>query len=120
MKPNLQTMLKLQNLKLPIRIGCTDEERATEQFISVNINIFFPTPPKGCLTDNIKDTVCYAAITKILDNAIAHHEFQLIEHLGHKIYQLIKSSHPKLKITVEVSKKPPIAHLNTVSFCYGD
>lgn len=116
------SQITLQGLELNVSLGWSSKERKTEQPVTLDVRIDFLEPPVACLTDELKDTHCYAVLIEQIKSSIATKNFRLIEHLGHEIYQTIKNFlSPETKVTISITKKPLITHLNGgVVFCYGD
>lgn len=112
----------LSGLILNVFLGWPESERLSEQAITLDIHIRFSDAPKGCITDKLEDTDCYDTLVRIVKDKIQLQQFKLLEHLGHVLYQTIKSavSNPA-HITIRVTKRPDISNLTGgVTFCYGD
>jgi len=113
-------LLKINDLELSVNLGWPEEERATQQIVMVSLEIFFNTPPKACLSDQLSDTFCYDDLIQHLTHQLAQKQFRLIEHLAHEIYLQVKKivNH---QVIVHLNKKPNIAGLmGGVCFSYGD
>jgi 7,8-dihydroneopterin aldolase/epimerase/oxygenase len=114
--------IELRGLVLPVVLGWLADERQQPQQVVVDFNLKFLTPPKACVSDNLEDTFCYDTLTATLRQKVIDGEFRLLEHLGHEIYQHIKSYvNDNTKVGVRVKKQPPIANLSDgVYFYVGD
>lgn len=115
-------VISLNKLRLQLRLGCTDTERATPQPVDVSVKFFFDTPPVGCMTDALADTVCYDDITTTIRNYCNGKEFHLLERLGKDLYEQVCGKAPKnAKIWVKVVKcMPPVEGLESFDFIYSD
>jgi FolB domain-containing protein len=112
----------LHGLELRVHLGWPQNERIELQMVVVDITIRFAMPPAACMTDNLKDTLCYDMLTSKIKKEIGTAKFHLLEHLGYQIYQMVKQEVTNnSSISITVTKKPPIDDLKGgVSFCYAD
>jgi FolB domain-containing protein len=103
-------------------LGWPDSERAQQQIVIVDFSLRFAEPPAGCVSDQLQDTHCYDTLTTKLKDMLASGNFRLLEHLGHEIYQFIKTLVTTTTlVNIRVKKLPPIANLKEgVFFHYGD
>ena len=62
----MQSVLKVEHLELQIHLGWTAAEREVRQRVLLNIEFYFLELPKAALTDELNDTICYAAIENML------------------------------------------------------
>jgi dihydroneopterin aldolase len=109
--------LVLEKLTIPVRLGCSEEERSLPQMVIINLKIFFSEKPKECESDNLNDAICYDKLSKSIQKFCADKTFNLIESLGYQIYQLLKQQLPeKIKFSLQVIKNPPIPNLNNCIF----
>ena len=51
--------LTIRGVSLPIRLGCSADERLNPQPVEIDLTIRFETPPRGMVTDRLEDTVSY-------------------------------------------------------------
>ena len=58
--------LTIRGISLPVRIGCSAEERLDPQAVEVDFTIRFETPPRGMVTDRLEDTVCYDTLVNTI------------------------------------------------------
>lgn len=111
----------LKGLELSVNLGWTSGERAKQQSILLDATIDFAIPPLACTTDQLTDTYCYDQLIQQIKATIAVNSFRLLEHVTYEIYQLIKNFiQADTKINIQVTKKPAIANLAGVTFCYSD
>lgn len=105
--------LKLRELVLWVHLGCTSEEREKAQEVRVTVDLRFQQSPKGTFTDSLKDTICYAEISKAIQQRCQSREYQLIERMGFDIYGVVREiAGPAVQIGISVHKvRPPVDHL---------
>ena len=114
--------IKINGLELQVNLGWPSGERKKPQIVKLDISIDFPTPPLGCVTDQLTDTYCYDALITTLKSQLVEQHFRLLEHLGQEIHRLIKANLPtNFIVHIQVTKKPAILNLTGgVTFCFGD
>jgi FolB domain-containing protein len=118
-----QTVLAVEDLRLRVRLGCTESERATPQGVALGLSIRFAEPPPACRSDRLADTVCYAALAEAANKCCAGREFQTVERLAHDLYeQLAALLPPGAALRLRVTKlRPPVRGLRGgVSFTIGE
>lgn len=116
-----KTALFINELELEIFLGWPDDERVRKQVISLDIEIAFPSIPKACSSDDLKDTVCYHELIKTLRKKIGETKFHLIENVSQEVYQIVKRLlPPKSTLSVNLTKHPQIQGLGSVTFNYRD
>ena len=109
----VSTSLAVQDLELDVRLGCGAEERSVPQKVRLAFQVYFASPPDGCWTDHLGDTVCYAELSEIARAHCASREFHLVERLASELHELIRARLPEgARLDLEVTKvAPPIADL---------
>ncbi len=119
---SITTSIVLHKLEFSVHLGWPDAERLNKQTILIDIQLFFPEPPKACLSDHLDDTFSYETLCHVIDKHLEQKTYRLIEHLGYDIYQLVKNTLPKqMSVNICLTKKPPIMNLTGgVSFSYGE
>jgi FolB domain-containing protein len=118
-----RTVLAFQDLRLRVRLGCTESERASPQGVALGVSIRFAEPPPAFRTDRLADTVCYAALAEAARKCCAGREFQTIERLACDLHrELVGLLPPGSTLGLRVTKlRPPVRHLRGgVSFTIGD
>ena len=119
----MQSLLEVKGLRVFLKIGCTEQERANPQPIDIDVTLKFSELVQGCVTDQLEDTVCYAKITQSIHDLSKNFECALIEKLAYEIFSRIRAQIPKnsfLKIAVTKVSPPLAAIQNGVRFEYGD
>ncbi len=107
------TALTIRGILLPIRIGCSADERLDPQPVEIDLTIRFETPPGGMVTDRLEDTVSYDSLVSAIKEVASDREFSLIEHLASEIYTSLRSIvGPEHELRVTVRKvSPPIPEI---------
>ncbi len=114
-------ILTLADLRLKTHLGITSAERSKKQTVLLHIKIIFSTPPLGCKTGKISDTVCYDTLVKKIQNFCKNKKFKLIEELGMQLFLMVKKNIPKnCKLHLRIAKKPPLRELGHSIFEIGD
>ena len=105
--------LTIRGVLLPIRLGCSADERLNPQPVEIDLTIRFETPPRGMVTDRLEDTVSYDALVNAIKDVVSDREFSLIEHLANEILTSLRSvvgSEHQLRVTVR-KVSPPIPEI---------
>lgn len=118
----INSQLSIRELKLLVRLGCTEQERAIQQQVHISIQVDFLHPPQACQTDQLVDTICYAQITQLIQNICSKKEYATIEHLAtvcfSSLEEIIPSRTPFQLLLHKIH--PPISVLSEgVSFSMG-
>jgi dihydroneopterin aldolase len=110
---SLHYSLNVDRLRLSLHIGCTAEEQASPQPIEISYRLTFPTRPKGCESDDLNGTYCFESTCSQIQAIATEKRYQLIEHLGWRVYEVLKSIvAPDIQVWVKITKcHPPVAHL---------
>ncbi len=117
------SVISLNDLRVYINLGVGEDERKNVQEVNISFQFLSKEQPRGCITDDINDTVCYHKISETIKNYCGNKEFKLLEFLCNGLYNEIKKiTPPAMKIWVKVEKcKPPIDNLiGATSFEYTD
>ena len=115
--------LTIRGVLLPIRLGCSADERLNPQPVEIDLTIRFETPPRGMVTDRLEDTVSYDALVNAIKEVVSDRDFLLIEHLANEILTSLRSivgSEHQLRVTVR-KVSPPIPEITKgAEFTVGD
>jgi dihydroneopterin aldolase len=115
-----RSILHIQNLKLKVNIGVSEEERLVAQFLLLDISISYKSLPRLAITDEITDGYCYAKIIQLIQKFAISKEFKLIEHFAYELKQVLNTELSSVDIIIKVKKTPKIAGFDgTVCFEYG-
>ena len=100
--------IRIQGLEVETKIGVPDEERATPQAISIDIEISADLAAAG-KSDDITDTIDYGRVAEDVAELVRSSEVHLLEYLAEQIAASVGTFPGVTGVTVEVSKrKPPI------------
>src|SRR5688572_13252186 len=102
--------LRLDRLRLGVRIGCEAWERAEPQAVEVSVVVRFAQPPVACHTDHLTDTVCAAALAERVRAVAETGSFGLLEHLAERVRVALAELCPAgAGLELQVTKcEPPI------------
>jgi dihydroneopterin aldolase len=97
-------VIRIRGLRAKTRIGVTEEERAAEQVVVIDIDIRADLTRPG-VTDDLADTIDYdSTITQVVALVRAG-ERKLLEHLAEEIGRLITRDSGVKGVTVEIAKE---------------
>jgi 7,8-dihydroneopterin aldolase/epimerase/oxygenase len=113
MNPSARHRMRIKDLSLQVRLGCTADERANPQEVRVGIELRFAEAPMGVESDDLKDTICYARISEALKAHVEGKEFQLVEKMAGDFYQIVRRMvEGRAESSVTVHKvRPPVGDL---------
>jgi len=125
MRPTSQPMhsMKIRDLQLQVRLGCSAEERSVPQEVRVSIDFRFFDEPKGALSDDLKDTICYARVCEALRHQVEGREYRLVEKLAADFYGVVKllvEGRAEVSLTVHKVRPPIEGLLGGVQYRIGD
>lgn len=101
-------IIVIRALRADARIGVSDEERSVLREVVVDLELETSLDRAG-ETDDLADTIDYAAVVSSVTEVIEGSEARLLEHLAVKVADAVGRFTGVERVTVEVSKKPPIA-----------
>ncbi len=93
----------ISSLRLDVRIGVPEAERATPQQLEVDI-IMEPLVWFTAMNDQIERTVDYQAVADRVHAWVANREFRLLETLGEAIAELVLREFEVLRVRLEIRK----------------
>ena len=108
---------------MQVHLGCSVEERADPQAVELDVAVRFAELPRGCETDELRDTVDYCVLIEAARSLCAEREFKLIEHLAAELKARLREQLPGAsELWLRVTKlHPPVKDLEGgVSFSFGD
>lgn len=102
---NMSDTVFIEDLKVPIRIGCEAEERNIPQTISVDVSIEVDTS-KASKSKDLKDTVCYKTVCEMIQSLAAEREYVLLEEFGDVVSNAVLNKYNNLatSITLKIRK----------------
>jgi FolB domain-containing protein len=102
--------LVIERLEFEGFVGIEERERTAPQPLAVDVELFFDFS-QASSTDNLKDTVDYAAVAGTIVATAKAEQFVLIETLGERLAELILAEYPVIEVSMWVRKlRPPIHH----------
>ncbi len=104
--------LSLDTLAFPVRLGVTEEERASPQEVRVDLRIFFTVPP-DCIADDHAPFPCYEALAQKLIDHAAPRQYRLLEFLCGDLLRVARACLDEQRqdgcyLWLRVSKHPPV------------
>lgn len=115
--------LKIKDVELSVRLGCSAEERAVSQKVLLNVFLKFSEELVALESDELADTFCYDEIVKEVLVKIAGREFKLIEFLAKEIYKTIAAKLDQralLQVSILKCSLPVEWKNKGAEFVYGD
>lgn len=105
----MSTSIFIEGLKLPLKIGCSKEEREVFQNINLDIYVSVKEPKKNSLSglkfSSLDETVCYDSLRKELLTLSSSGSFELLEELSEKISNIVFDKYSNAKnIKITASK----------------
>ena len=102
----MKVTIKLNAMKFYAYHGISLQETTVGNYFMVNISYICPSE-KACVSDDLNDTISYAAIYNIVKTEMEHPS-KLLEHITKRISTALKSAFPQLMfLIVSVSKMNP-------------
>jgi dihydroneopterin aldolase len=107
-----QYILRVHALKLPVRLGCGEEERSQAQWVEWDVDLHFSARPRACDSDDLAHTLCYDQISRLIASVCERKPYHLLEHLADEAARAIRPhllSVSQLRLRVR-KLKPPIPY----------
>jgi dihydroneopterin aldolase len=98
--------ISIRDLRVDIRIGVTEEERATPRSVLMSVDIWTDTTSAG-KSDELSDTVDYHTATVEIATMVRSTEAKLLEHVAEEVASLVRRLPGVDGVTVEVTKESP-------------
>ena len=114
--------LEIRDFKVQAHLGCTAGERLNSQEVRFSVDIGFDKNPKGEISDELRDSVCYAKVCEEIMSVVQGREFNLVEKLAADCLEQLKNQYPENLISITTHKvRPPIDNLQGgVVYTCGD
>jgi len=108
----MRATLRLDRLRASARLGWDEEERRAPQPVTIDVTLHFLSLPNASESDELKETVDYAAIATHLAALCGLGEYRLLEKLCRVLYDTVRTLvPPDAAVEVTVTKRPPLAGL---------
>lgn len=115
------SLLSIDELRLAVHLGTTDEEQQHAQVVWVQVHMGFSQPPAACKNDELKDTVPYDRLVHFIQAHTHNKRYHLIEALAHDLHQAITTHYTQpQKLWLSVRKHPPLNDVGSCTFSLGD
>jgi len=93
----------VRDIRLETLIGAYEHERRQPRTLQVNVEIGRQAI-RACKTDQLADTIDYAAVVRAVEEVFASHRFHLLEPLADTLANLMLSKFEAQWVRVELSK----------------
>jgi len=93
----------IRDIRLETLIGAYEHERRQPRTLTVNLEIGRDAIG-ACTTDNLSDTIDYAAVVEVVRATFASHSFHLLEPLAELILNLVLEKFDAQWGRIEISK----------------
>lgn len=100
----MSDVIRIQGLRAKTRIGVTDDERASDQVVVIDLHIETDLQAAG-VSDDLADTIDYDATVSQVAALVRSSESHLLEHLGEQIAALVGDRPGVQRVSVEIRKE---------------
>lgn len=104
----------IEGLQLKSLIGVYDWERTAKTRLLLDVVLYTDLQLAG-LSDDVNDTVNYAAVAELLVNLADASEFELLEALAHAMVNALFEHFSLLKVRVKLSKPDILTNADNVA-----
>ena len=104
---NNYSIIKIEDLEIVTIIGLLEKEKITPQKLIINLEIRLDAD-KAAISDDIKDTIDYFTLTKLVKKFIENSRFELLEKLADQTLKIINQFSDKI-IDSDIEIKKPEA-----------
>ncbi|MDR1475035.1 MAG: dihydroneopterin aldolase [Holosporales bacterium] len=115
--------LRINGLEAHFVLGNNESEKLKARPVILNIALRFSGDNAACLSDELKDTVCYSNLANVIGLNLKDKNFNLIEHAVQFVYQLIDKHLNNIGILKRVEAVKIATEgkgLNSASFILSD
>lgn len=106
--------LRLENLRITCILGDLPEERVTPREIEVDVELIGDFP--AIKTDNLVDTVDYAALSRKLEQTLVEAKARMIEHAAYLLKEICLKEKFVTDAKVTIRKRGTLPNLAAASF----
>ena len=99
----MHSRIFVRGLRIPCRIGVSDEERARASELLVDVELEVDVR-RAASSDNIEDTIDYRAVREILLEVAASREFRLVESFAVEGARALASVNGVRSVRIKVEK----------------
>ena len=101
--------IKISGITALCTLGTQDWERLVKTEIVIDLSIYFDQR-KSANTDNLENTVDYAAVTEAVSQYVNESSFKLAESLAEGVANICLGIDKIEKVEVELEKRSPLAN----------
>lgn len=94
----------ISGLRVLTRLGWTDDERAEPQAVLVDLDLEIDAS-RSSGSDDLADTVDYAAVVSEVSAYVSSRETRLLERLAAEIAELVSAMNGVKRVSVEIAKE---------------
>ena len=98
----------LEGIRLELRVGTTDEERNEPQLCGLDLVVDADLKSAG-RSGNLKHTIDYAAIFRLIEAHCLQNSFTLLEEVGEQLCDRIFDQYPVESIKLRIRKLKPFS-----------
>ena len=110
-------ILELNGIEVDCIIGERQDERVRTQRLLVDVALKIGDAAAG--SDELEDTVDYAALTEQVRSALVSAKCRMIERAAKVVYDLCRADSKVVAASVKVTKCGSVEHLSSASAIYG-
>lgn len=96
----------IKGLRVDARIGVTEEERARPQTLVLDVDIDADLS-KASGSDDLADTIDYAAAVSLISDTVRSSRCKLLEHLAYEVASVVSCMELVTGVSVAIWKQPP-------------
>jgi dihydroneopterin aldolase len=101
----IESVVKIEGLRLSAQIGCTAEEREHKQYIEIDLQLSVPTAAQAASSLVLNETVSYLTISNLVAGLVCSRPWVLVEELAAAIINMILGEFELVqKAVVEIKK----------------
>jgi len=117
----MQYVLRINEFKTKVFLGCFPEEQRQKRPVIFNISIFFNNELPAWINDDYDNIICYDKLISELNNQLMNKHFNLIECLAMYTYKCIKKMlEDNTEICIETIKPSPTSSISEARFVISD
>ena len=94
----------VSGLRVETRVGWTDEERSARQTVLVDVDVETDAGASAA-SDDLGDTVDYAALIADVADYVGSRETRLLERLAAEVAEMVSARKGVKRVTVEIAKE---------------
>ncbi len=98
--------IAIRGLRIDAHVGVTEEERSHPQTLNLDVDIEADLS-KASASDDLADTVDYAATVSLISDAVRSSRCKLLEHLAYEVASVVCCMELVTGVSVAISKQPP-------------